>query len=41
MRRGLDSAESEWALICTTGNILKLFVHAGGSSLTEVIAAST
>ena len=41
MRRGLDSAESEWALICTAGNILKLYSHAGGRSLAEVIAAAS
>lgn len=41
MRRGLDAAESEWALICTTGNLLKLYSHAGGRSLAEVIAAAS
>jgi hypothetical protein len=25
LRRGLDAAQSEWALICTTHNLLKLF----------------
>lgn len=39
MRRGLAAAESEWALICATGNILKLFGHAGGRSLDEILAA--
>jgi len=38
MRRGLAAANSEWALICATGNILKLFGHAGGRSLDEVLA---
>lgn len=41
MRRGLDAAASEWALICTTGNILKLFTHAQGRSLAQTIVAAT
>ncbi|MGH9222850.1 MAG: transposase, partial [Acidimicrobiales bacterium] len=40
MRRGLAAANSEWALICATGNILKLFGHAGGRSLDEVLATA-
>ncbi|MGI8531361.1 MAG: transposase [Geodermatophilaceae bacterium] len=38
MRRGLAAAESEWALVCATGNILKLFGHAGGGSLAATIS---
>ncbi|MHB8294918.1 MAG: hypothetical protein ACYDH5_09935 [Acidimicrobiales bacterium] len=38
MRRGLSAATSEWALICATGNVLKLFTHAQGRSLAGVIA---
>ncbi len=41
MRRGLAAAESEWALICATGNIMKLFGHADGRSLTATISAAT
>ncbi len=37
MRRGLAAAESEWALVCATGNILKLFSHADGRSLAAAI----
>lgn len=37
MRRGLDAAASEWALICATGNVMKLYTHANGRSLAEVI----
>ena len=40
MRRGLTAAQSEWLLICGTGNILKLFAHAGGRSLSELLASS-
>jgi len=38
MRRGLAAAESEWALVCATGNILKLFGHADGRSLAATIS---
>lgn len=41
MRRGLAAAESEWALVCATGNILKLFGHAGGRSLAATIMPAT
>ncbi|MGH9157220.1 MAG: transposase [Acidimicrobiales bacterium] len=40
MRRGLAAAQSEWALICATGNLLKLFGHAQGRSLDEVLLAT-
>ena len=38
MRRGLDAAQSEWSLVCTTSNILKLFAHAAGRSLGATIS---
>lgn len=38
MRRGLSAASSEWSLICATSNVLKLFVHADGRRLDEVLA---
>lgn len=38
MRRGIDAAQSEWSLVCTTANILKLFGHAGGRSLAATIS---
>lgn len=38
MRRGLGAAQSEWALMCTTANILKLFTHASGRSLEATIS---
>ena len=38
MRRGLAAAESEWALVCATGNILKLFGHAHGQTLAATIS---
>ncbi len=41
MRRGLAAAESEWALVCATGNLLKLFGHAAGRSLAATIAPAT
>jgi hypothetical protein len=41
MRRGLSVAESEWALICATGNVLKLFGHAHGRSLADTITPAT
>lgn len=41
MRRGLSAAESEWALICATGNVLKLFGHAHGRSLADTITPAT
>ncbi|MGH9247813.1 MAG: transposase [Acidimicrobiales bacterium] len=37
MRRGLAAAQSEWSLVCATGNILKLFTHAQGRSLSAVV----
>jgi len=37
MRRGLIAARSEWSLVCTTSNLSKLFSHAGGRSLAEVL----
>lgn len=39
MRRGLTAAQSEWLLVCTTGNILKLFAHAGGRHIPDVLAS--
>ncbi len=41
MRRGLAAAESEWALVCATGNILKLYGHAGGRSLAATITPAS
>lgn len=41
MRRGLDAANSEWALICATSNLLKLFGHADGRPLSHILHAST
>lgn len=41
MRRGLSAAESEWALICATGNVLKLFRHAHGRSRADTITPAT
>ncbi len=41
MRRGLAAAESEWALVCATGNILKLYSHAQGRSLGTTISLAT
>lgn len=38
MRRGLAAAESEWALVCATGNMLKLYGHADGRSLAATLA---
>lgn len=38
MRRGLRAAESEWSFICTSGNVLKLFAHASGHRLEEILA---
>lgn len=38
MRRGLAAAESEWALVCATGNILKLYGHSGGRGLAATIS---
>lgn len=37
MRRGLTAAQSEWSLVCATGNILKLFTHAQGRTLSAVV----
>lgn len=37
MRRGLTAAQSEWSLVCATGNILKLFTHAQGRTLNAVV----
>lgn len=41
MRRGLVAADSEWALVCATANILKLFGRAGGRSLAATISPAT
>ncbi|CAN5178564.1 hypothetical protein BH18ACT4_BH18ACT4_15600 [soil metagenome] len=41
MRRGLAAAESEWALVCATGNILKLYSHAQGRSPGTTISLAT
>ena len=41
MRRGIAAAESEWALVCATGNILKLYGHAQGRSLGATISPAT
>ncbi|MCA1675785.1 MAG: transposase [Actinobacteria bacterium] len=41
MRRGIAAAESEWALVCATGNILKLHGHAQGRSLGATISPAT
>jgi len=41
MRRGLSAAQSEWAFICATSNLLKLFGHADGRSLDSVLCTST
>ncbi|MCA1674771.1 MAG: transposase [Actinobacteria bacterium] len=38
MRRGLAAAESEWALVCATANILKLYSSASGRSLAATIS---
>ncbi|MGH9088431.1 MAG: transposase [Acidimicrobiales bacterium] len=38
MRRGLDAAKSEWSLISTTTNILKMLTFADGRSLAEFLA---
>ncbi|MGH9918793.1 MAG: transposase [Nitrososphaerales archaeon] len=38
MRRGLAAAESEWSLVCTSSNVLKLFANAGGRPLEEILA---
>jgi transposase len=35
-RRGLTAANSEWSLICATGNLLKLFTHAAGRPLAAI-----
>lgn len=40
MRRGLHAANSEWALICATSNLLKLFGHANGRPLGHILNAS-
>ncbi len=40
MRRGLTAAQSEWSLVCATGNILKLFAHADGRPMPDVVASS-
>lgn len=40
MRRGLTAAQSEWAFVCATGNVLKLFTHADGRSLADTLAPS-
>ncbi|MDA8038274.1 MAG: transposase [Actinomycetota bacterium] len=37
MRRGVSAAQSEWSLICATGNIAKLFAHADGRDLAQVL----
>ena len=36
MRRGHTAAPSEWSLICTTNNILKLFTRANGHTLASI-----
>ena len=36
MRRGHTAAQSEWSLICTTNNILKLFTRANGHTLASI-----
>ena len=41
MRRGLSAATSEWALICATSNVLKLYTHADGRSLADVVVTAT
>lgn len=41
MRRGLTAANSEWSLICWTGNLIKLFVHADGQPLNTITAPAT
>ena len=41
MRRGLQAAQREWALICTTNNITKLFTHAKGRTLAATTIATT
>jgi len=41
MRRGLTAATSEWALICATSNVLKLYTHADGRNLAVTIAPAT
>jgi len=41
MRRGLAAAESEWALVCATSNVLKLFGHAQGRALSATLGAAT
>lgn len=40
MRRGLPAVESEWSLICTIHNLLKLFRHQGQTSLTTLACAA-
>jgi len=40
MRRGLAAAESEWALVCATGNVLKLFGYARGRTLSATLGAT-
>lgn len=41
MRRGLAAADSEWSMVCTTANIMKLFVHANGQSLSATLSPAT
>jgi transposase len=41
MRRGITAAQSEWSLICWTGNIRKLFTHADGRALHTIINPAT
>ncbi|MGH7751093.1 MAG: transposase, partial [Candidatus Dormibacteria bacterium] len=41
MRRGLSAAGSEWSLICASMNIAKMFTHADGRSLTDLLAPGT
>jgi len=38
MRRGLSAAQSEWRLICATGNLLKLFSTLEGRRLATILA---
>ena len=37
MRRGLAAAQSEWSLICATGNLAKLYTHADGRRLAAIL----
>ena len=37
LRRGLAAARSEWSFVCATGNMLKLFAHANGRTVADLI----